>query len=187
MPARMWRHGTHSFLELSRRREHLRDLSQAARGPVSSQKTMQLWSQRFRANSTSKALRLESRTGEKPLIIHRQVPCLIFYSFVRLRRGSAWLTLRLLRDTSGGQLAQEERPRAGAAERLRDFEEDIDLALVSSDHAGSRERQESRIERCADAVMLVDQLIPHGAEAVEGEAQPNHGQTEALRGVGAQF
>ncbi|KAK0375785.1 hypothetical protein CLIM01_06829 [Colletotrichum limetticola] len=75
----------------------------------------------------------------------------------------------------------------GAADRLRNFEKDIDLELVSSDHAGSRERQESRIERCADAVMLVDQLIPHSAEAVEGEAQPNHGQTEALRGVGAQF
>ncbi|KAK1713308.1 uncharacterized protein BDZ83DRAFT_90501 [Colletotrichum acutatum] len=89
--------------------------------------------------------------------------------------------------TSGNQLSQEERARTGAGDRLRDFEQDIDLELVSSDHAGSRERQGSRIERDIDAVMLVDQLIPHGAGAVDEGAQPNDGQAEDLRGVGSQF
>lgn len=115
------------------------------------------------------------------------MPYLVSYSFDRLRRGSAWLTLRLLRGTSGGQLAQEGNSRAEAADRLRDFEEDIDLALLISDHAGSRERQESRIERDVDAVMLVDQLIPRGKGAAGGEAQPNNGQTKDLRGAGSQF
>ncbi|KAK1479339.1 hypothetical protein CTAM01_14686 [Colletotrichum tamarilloi] len=88
---------------------------------------------------------------------------------------------------SAKQLSQEKGARIGAADRLRNFEEDIDLELVSSDRAGNRERLQSRIERDVDAVMLVDQLIPHGAEAVEGDAPPNHNQTEALRGAGAQF
>lgn len=91
------------------------------------------------------------------------------------------------RVASGKQPSQEKEARIGAADRLRNFEEDIDLELLSSDRAGNRERLESRIERDVDAVMLVDQLIPHGAQAVEGEAPPNHIQTEALLGAGAQF
>ncbi|KAG7042763.1 FAD binding domain-containing protein [Colletotrichum scovillei] len=165
----------------------IRALGKAALHLAGSQDYMRVWSQRSQANSTSGVPWLESCAGEKFRIIHHQIPYLVSYSFDRLRRGSAWLTLRLLRGTSGGQLAQDGNSRAEAADRLRDFEEDIDLALVISDLAGSRERQESRIERDVDAVMLVDKLIPQGEGAAGGEAQPNNGQTNDLRGAGSQF
>ncbi|KXH38116.1 hypothetical protein CNYM01_12107 [Colletotrichum nymphaeae SA-01] len=165
----------------------IRALRKAALDLAGSQYYVPVCSQRSQANSTSGVPWLESCTDEKFRIIHHQIPYLASYSFVRLRRGSAWLISGWLRGASGKQLSQEKGARTGAADRLRNFEQDIDLDLVSSDRAGSRERLKSRIERDVDAVMLVDQLIPHGAEAVEGEAQPNHGQTEALRGAGAQF
>ncbi|KAK1638849.1 hypothetical protein BDP81DRAFT_315164, partial [Colletotrichum phormii] len=71
--------------------------------------------------------------------------------------------------------------------RLRDFEEDIDLELVSSDRAGSHERQDTRAQRVADAISRVDQLIPRGPGAAGEEAQPNDGQTKDLRGAGSRF
>ncbi|EXF75451.1 hypothetical protein CFIO01_07087 [Colletotrichum fioriniae PJ7] len=187
MPARMWRHGIHSFLELPRHREQIRDPSKAALGPAGSQDCMRVWGRRSQANSTSGVPWLESCVGERFHIIHRQVPYLVSYSFVRLRRGSAWLTLRLLRGASGKQLSQEKRARTGAGDRLQDFEQDIDLEFVISDRAGSRERQESQIERAVDAVMLVDQLIPGSEGTVGVEAQPDDGQTDDLRGAGSQF
>ncbi|KXH51883.1 hypothetical protein CSIM01_10769 [Colletotrichum simmondsii] len=155
MPARMWKHGIHYFLELYHRREQVRDLSHAAQDIAASQTTMRLWSQRSIANLTPDVPLRDIRAVEKALITH--------------------------------PLVEEGRGGTGAANRLRDFEQDIDLALVSSEHAGSRERQESRIERKVDAVILVDQLIPRGAGAVDRQAQPNHSQTEVLRGTGAQF
>lgn len=236
MPARMWRHDIHSFLELYHHHERvchagahveawnslfpgasppprastpcwlvcggtrfilswtlkavvyqIRDPSKAALGPAGSQDCMRVWGRRSQANSTSGVPWLESCVGERFHIIHRQVPYLVSYSFVRLRRGSAWLTLRLLRGASGKQLSQEKRARTGAGDRLQDFEQDIDLEFVISDRAGSRERQESQIERAVDAVMLVDQLIPGSEGTVGVEAQPDDGQTDDLRGAGSQF
>ncbi|KAK1659723.1 hypothetical protein BDP55DRAFT_733038 [Colletotrichum godetiae] len=88
---------------------------------------------------------------------------------------------------SGRQPPQEGRAGAGAEDRLRDFEEDIDLELVSSERSGSHERQESRAQRVADAIARVDRLIPHGPGAAGEAAQPNDGQTKDLRGAGSRF
>ncbi|KXH39147.1 hypothetical protein CSAL01_03178 [Colletotrichum salicis] len=86
---------------------------------------------------------------------------------------------------SGRQLAREEG--AGADNRAQDFKDDIDLDFLSVNRTGGPERGDTRIQRAVDVIAMVDRLVPGGAEAAGGRAQPNQGQTNDLRGAGGQF
>ncbi|KAL2880798.1 hypothetical protein SGCOL_003825 [Colletotrichum sp. CLE4] len=88
---------------------------------------------------------------------------------------------------SGRQLAHEEGAGAEADNRAQDFKDDIDLDFLSVNRTGSPGRQETQVQRAVDVIAMVDQLIPGGAGAGGGEAQPNQGQTNDLRGAGGQF
>ncbi|GKT43282.1 uncharacterized protein ColSpa_03463 [Colletotrichum spaethianum] len=92
--------------------------------------------------------------------------------------------------TASGNLrvpASAEEKAVESYARLDPFLADIDLEGASSNHAGTSQRDESRIRRLVGQVATVNQLLPSGGGggAAHDEATGNP-PTELLR-IGAHF